>query len=560
MKKLALTCLITQIIAFSVANGAEYSVDVPVGFANKHGLGSAAIPGRINIKTTPQEDQRIEDIVRKNVTMPRSDFIREYGVPPEAFVAAKIFAEKHNISYAIPSKFHGNYSQKPVGSPTGHIYHSVNNGNYGKIPLPTQWGKQWDMKENYHGIDVLGAWNYIDAMKNQVYIAIVDCGLAQYTPYDLFSKLVPKNSVNFYIDKSSGEVAINSDVYHPYTKAGIHGVHTAGTILANGPNVYGVDGPVKNISGYAIGAPMSDDPGRYFFNAWSLARIWAVGQIHSPEVEKIYNYAKDFSENKYPAKVVNNSYAVARRQVGMSQDFWVNYMLVLTCNRLSMFDKITTYNAKSVLVFAAGNEKSSIIDSLPQACPNLHEVIVEATDYKGNITSYSNYYNPKDYEKYSSILSRPAPYGVGTDKLKSIIVKAPGGGFSNIPNVGSGLIYSTTGCPTSAGSNSPTPNKNLDCYGYMAGTSMATPHVTGIIGMIYSIYPSADFFFVSKVISNSLENGIINARKAVEYTIKATSHNSNNDEGDSSNNNGVLIAGGLALVLTPAVMAILNAS
>lgn len=59
------------------------------------------------------------------------------------------------------------------------------------------------------------------------------------------------------------------------------------------------------------------------------------------------------------------------------------------------------------------------------------------------------------------------------------------------------------------------PNNN---YGYMSGTSMATPHVTGTAGMLFAVNPSLTGAQVKTIIKNTTSRDIVDARTSTTYS------------------------------------------
>jgi len=147
----------------------------------------------------------------------------------------------------------------------------------------------------------------------------------------------------------------------------------------------------------------------------------------------------------------------------------------------------------TVVVVAAGNDNADVAGHSPASCANV--VTVGATGYSGQRASYSN-------------------YGAGVD------LAAPGGaGSEGAPN---GYIWSTVNKGTS------TPTE--DGYGGMIGTSMATPHVTGVVALMQGavskpltpsviealLKASARTFPVKQDTGKPLGAGILDAAAAVE--------------------------------------------
>ncbi|MFB1490496.1 MAG: S8 family serine peptidase [Thiocapsa sp. C3-sup] len=105
----------------------------------------------------------------------------------------------------------------------------------------------------------------------------------------------------------------------------------------------------------------------------------------------------------------------------------------------------------SVLVVAAGNSSSDEANFTPASCDDL--ITVAATDPTGDLARYSN-------------------FGPGIE------ISAPGG---DVQMPGGGILSTLD-----SGTKAPTG----DTYGAYNGTSMATPHVAGVVALMFSVNPS----------------------------------------------------------------------
>lgn len=148
----------------------------------------------------------------------------------------------------------------------------------------------------------------------------------------------------------------------------------------------------------------------------------------------------------------------------------------------AMYDAVEYAVGQGItVVAAAGNDASSVI--YPAAFDNV--IAVSATTIREELAFYSNYGPEVDFA---------GPGGDGEAGVLSIIA----GG-----------------------------------YGYLGGTSMATPHVSGVVGLLYSYAPDLNQDAVYAILANTAKDlgepghdeqfghGLIDAEAALEYLINA---------------------------------------
>ncbi|MFC0596927.1 S8 family peptidase [Streptomyces palmae] len=277
-----------------------------------------------------------------------------------------------------------------------------------------------------------------------VTVAVLDTGVDDTHP-DLAPNFDRKASVNCI----SGKPNTADGAWRPSATDSPHGTHVAGEIAAakNGIGVTGVAPGVK-VSGIKVGNP----DGFFYTEAVVCGFVWAA---------------------EHDVDVTNNSYYT---------DPW-NFNCLADPDQKALVEAVsraTKYAERRgvVNVAAAGNENydlskqitdpsspndttpgDRVIDpseclDIPAQLPGV--VTVSSTGAKGLKSSFSN-------------------YGLGM-----VDIAAPGGDSTAYqkpaPPATSGLIYNTL------------PGGK---YGYMAGTSMASPHVAGTAALIKSTHPHA---------------------------------------------------------------------
>lgn len=280
---------------------------------------------------------------------------------------------------------------------------------------------------------------------SKVTVAVIDTGVDDTHP-DLAPNFDRAGSANCV----SGAPDTTEGVWRPAAGESDHGTHVAGTIAAakNGIGVTGVAPGVK-VSGIKVGNPN----GFFYTEAVVCGFMWAAD---------------------HGADVTNNSYYTDPWMYNCKDDADQGALVEAVARATRYAERKGTVN-----VAAAGNsaedlaadtieDSSSPNDTTPvprtidpEQCLDIPTMLpgvvtVSATGAKGLKASYSNYGN--------GVIDVAAPGGDST------VYQTPA------PPATSGLILSTL------------PGGK---YGYKAGTSMASPHVAGVVALIKSRHPYA---------------------------------------------------------------------
>lgn len=206
-----------------------------------------------------------------------------------------------------------------------------------------------------------------------------------------------------------------------------HGTHVAGTIAATTNNQSGVSGILWQGNVMPVRVLGLQGNGTDFDILSAL--FYAVGD---PEVEGV-------PVTQTPAKILNVS--IGGPSTPEAQQAWIEAIAELTGPNASNY-------GNPIIVVAAGNEGQDVVNSTPANVPGV--IAVGAHNYLGQRAPYSNY-------------------------GQLITVMAPGGDTERDDNQdelpdGVLSLFETQ-------------------YNFIHGTSMATPHVSGIVGLLLSIQP-----------------------------------------------------------------------
>jgi serine protease len=270
-------------------------------------------------------------------------------------------------------------------------------------------------------------------------------------------------------------VGIDSDPTDDNAGSGWHGTHVAGTIAA-----------VKDSSGVVGVAPSSKvEPIRVLgASGGSEADVisaihWAVGDTGGTASD-----GTALPENTHPVQVLNLSLGSEEPE---------------TCSTaLQEAINYAVFTKGVPVVVAAGNQGAQLYSYSPANCANV--IRVTASTYSGTVADYSNY---GDYWDPATIA---APGGSGYSTYCPNGAGNQCGGILSTVKIGDGA----------SGTN----------YDFMYGTSMAAPHVSGVLALLRALHPDWSVAVLTAVIRGSATTmvncssvecgpGIINAARAV---------------------------------------------
>jgi subtilisin family serine protease len=397
-------------------------------------------------------------------------------------------------------------------------------------PNDPGFGNQWDMQTGTHGINATTAWNTTNGSSNPVTVAVMDSGV-DYNNTDLADNIwinqaeIPTLSFAPGTGLTGSRYSLLESVNNgkPITFAELNnaadqglgkitdvngdGIIDAGDILAPMQTVT-IDGKVYDTGkgGWAYNGNTQDGDTAHpnDFIGWNF-----VNNTNNP-----------FDDNGHGTHVSGTIGAVGNNGTGIAGVDWnvqimpvkfldsngqgsvsdfiegLNYSIQhgakITNNSWAgapysqaLQDAVSTaQSAGQIFVAAAGNSgvNTDVNPNYPSNLGLNNVVSVAATDQNGNLASFSN-------------------YGATTVDLAA-------------PGVG---IYSTLPGNT---------------YGYMSGTSMATPHVTGVMALVWSEHPTWNYTQVINQVLDTVTKesslsgkvatgGILNAAAAVGATSTA---------------------------------------
>lgn len=324
-------------------------------------------------------------------------------------------------------------------------------------------------------ISAPGTWDITTGSRN-VIVAVLDTGIDSTHP-DLAANVVQGfNSIT----KTTNTTDDNG-----------HGTHISGIVGAVGNNGIGVAGLMWNVQ--IMPLKMLDASGNGTIADEIDAIDYAV--THGAKIMNASFAGPDFSCSEYDAVSMANTSGVL--------------MMAAAGNDTANTDNVPSYPAS----FSNPNDKYLSNPNLrnagecKQVLPALPNMMgVAATTQTDSLASYSNF------------------------GINSVQVAAPGGGI--LSSEGASILSTaplSLTTPFCDGSTFPG-------YEYCQGTSQATPHVSGLAGLLYSVYPNFTYSQIRGMIIRYVDvlpslqgkiysNGRINALKAVSALSAPTNLN-----------------------------------
>jgi serine protease len=308
-------------------------------------------------------------------------------------------------------------------------------------PNDTSYSAQWHYFETY-GINAPAAWD-ITTGSSGIRVAVIDTGITDHA--DLAGRWVGGYDFITDVDIANDGDGRDGDPHDPgdwvatsecspgsqARNSSWHGTHVAGTIGAKSNNGLGVAG--INWTSPIVPVRVLGKCGGFTSDVADGMR-WAAGLSVS-----------GVPANAHPARVLNLSLGGA----GVCSSTYQNAI-----NAVNAVD--------SIVVVAAGNSSSNLNSNSYQPANCNGVITVAATDRGGDRASYSN---------YGAAVEISAPGGeTGTNSPSP----APQNGVLSTLNTGTTTPITGT-------------------YAYYQGTSMATPHVAGVVSLMVSISPTLNF-------------------------------------------------------------------
>ncbi len=356
---------------------------------------------------------------------------------------------------------------------------------FATTPNDPQYPNQWHYfapAAGHYGIDMPDAWDITQGASNVV-VAVVDTGITDHA--DLAGRSVPGyDFISNALVANDGD-GRDSDPHDPGDWIDASDLINP---IFNGCQIEDSSWHGTHVAG-TIGAASNNGLGVAGIN-WNskILPVRVLGKCggFTSDIADGIRWAAGLSvtgvpANGNPAKVISLSLGGSGSCSSTYQDA-INAVIA----------------AGATMVVAAGNSNADVSGFNPASCNGV--ISVAATDRYGDRAYYSN---------YGSLIKISAP-----------------GGAQSIDNDPDGVLSTlNTGATVPAG----------DTYIYYQGTSMATPHVSGVVSLLYSLNPSITPAQVLQILQNTVTafpsgstcttsncgSGILNAGNAVKPRISS---------------------------------------
>ncbi|MEH0574865.1 MULTISPECIES: S8 family serine peptidase [Streptomyces] len=311
-------------------------------------------------------------------------------------------------------------------------------------PNDTEYAKQWDLFESTAGMNVPGAW--ATSTGTGVTVAVIDTGYVAHS--DLAANIV--GGYDFIADTA---VSVDGDGRdsNPADPGDYYAANECGSGIPasnsswHGTHVAGTIAAVTNnnkgVAGIAYGAKISP-----------VRVLGKCGGYDSDIIDAI-TWASGGSVSGVPAN--SNVAEVINMSLGGDG----------ACTSATQSAITAAVNRGTTVVVAAGNENDNVANHSPGNCNNI--ISVAATNRTGAKASYSNYGSLVD-------------------------ISAPGGQTST--GTANGILSTL---------NSGTKTPSSESYAYYQGTSMATPHIAGLVALMKSANSSLTPAQIETAIKNN---------------------------------------------------------